>query len=107
MEWPNKETSFSLCISKKCDTSAAMCSYVMGAMCGEEPWFLRSRAYTGRFRSDMNAFVNEFQLRFEPLMEIYLLQREGMKVGRVAYKSPCRITNGFSVLLPSDGTCRV
>ena len=77
MEWPNKETSFSLCISKKCDTSAAMCSYVMGAMCGEEPWFLRSRAYTGRFRSDMNAFVNEFQLRFEPLMEIYLLQERG------------------------------
>ena len=54
-----------------------MCSYVMGAMCGEEPWFLRSRAYTGRFRSDMNAFVNEFQLRFEPLMEIYLLQERG------------------------------
>ena len=77
MEWPNKETSFSLCISKKCDTSAAMCSYVMGAMCGEEPWFLRSRAYTGRFRSDMNALINEFQLRFEPLMEIYLLQERG------------------------------
>lgn len=54
-----------------------MCSYVMGAMCGEEPWFLRSRAYTGRFRSDMNALVNEFQLRFEPLMEIYLLQERG------------------------------